>query len=268
MHKYEVLPPSTRREHILKDIEQVDGNLIPQLSEKYGVSEMTIRRDLKVLEDEGYIKRTWGGAVLWPTAANEPAVLSRVKRQAMRPKAKEAIAAYAVRHFVEEGDIITMEGGTTVTAMAQFLKGFEDLTVVTNGLYTADELQRYLAASATIICAGGILRPESSTFVGPVAEGFFREFNAHRLFLSATGLSVQTGITDPKMLETQVKRAMIASAGEVILLLDSSKFGVKSLMTVVEFNQLTALITDNDAPPEVVEHLRATGVDVILAPPR
>lgn len=268
MHKYQVLRPNARREHILKDIEQIDDNLIPQLSEKYGVSEMTIRRDLKVLEDEGYIKRTWGGAVLWPLANVEPAVLSRAKRAGMGLRQKEAIAAYAARHFVEEGDIITMEGGTTVTAMAQFLKGFEDLTVVTNGLYTTDELQRCLAPSNSIICSGGILRPESSTFVGPVAESFFREFNAHRLFLSATGLSLQTGITDPKMLETQVKRAMIASAGEVILLLDSSKFGVKSLMTVIELSRVTALITDSGAPAELVERLRAGGLNVILAPPR
>ena len=259
-----MLRPVERRQKILRDIGEIDGGLIPQLSEKYAVSEMTIRRDLKVLEEEGLIKRTWGGAILWPPERSEPFVLSRERRERLHMSYKEAIACHAARHWVQDGDILILEGGTTVTAMAHFLQPFEELTVVTNGLYTADKLQRKLSANATIICTGGILRPESSTFVGPITEQFFREFHGQRLFLSATGLTMQAGLTDPKMLETQVKRAMVECADEIIVLLDSTKFGVKSLMTVLDLDRVSCLITDDGAPADVVNLLCAQGINVTV----
>ena len=259
-----MLRPVERRQQILRDITEVDGSLIPKLSEKYAVSEMTIRRDLKALEEKGLIKRTWGGAILWSSARSEPLVLSRERRQRLHMRRKEAIARHAASHWVRDGDILIMEGGTTVTAMAQFLQPYEELTVVTNGLYTADKLQRNLRSNATIICTGGILGPESSTFVGPMTEQFFREFHGQRLFLSATGLTLQAGITDPKMLETQVKRAMIECADEIILLLDSTKFGVKSLMTVLDLDRVSRLITDDRAPAEIVDQLCGRGIAVTV----
>ena len=257
-----MLKPQERQQHIIKDIDGLDDNIIPRLSQKYGVSEMTIRRDLKVLEETGLIKRTYGGAVRWP----EPPLLVRDKRQTMAQAQKVRIARYAAEHLVQHGDIIILEGGTTAATMATYLADKDDLTVVTNGMATAEELRRNLSLSATIIATGGILRPESSTCVGPVAERFFREFHANRLFLSATGLTLQEGITDPKMLETQVKRAMIASASEVIMLMDSTKFGIRSLMKVIDWPEIRMLITDNNAPEEMVTGLRAKGVKIVIAP--
>lgn len=260
-----MLRPMERRQLILRDIGEVDDNLIPRLSEKYDVSEMTIRRDLKALEEKGLIKRTWGGAILWPPGRNDPPVMSRERRQQLHRDRKLAIARQAAQDWIQSGDILVLEGGTTVAAMAHFLHGYKDLTIVTNGFYTGAELQHYAAPDATIICTGGILRPESSTFVGPVAEQFFREFHGRRLFLSATGFTLEMGLTDPRMLETQVKRTMIAAVDEVIVLLDSSKFGVKSLMTVLEPQQISCLITDADAPPELLAQVGRLGVRVTTA---
>ncbi len=256
-----MLKPQERQQQIIKDIDSLDDNIIPKLSQKYGVSEMTIRRDLKVLEETGLIKRTYGGAVRWP----DPPLLVRDKRQTLAQSQKARIARYAAEHLVQHGDIIILEGGTTATAMAMYLADKDDLTVVTNGMATAEELRRNLPLSATIIATGGILR-RSSTCVGPVTERFFREFHANRLFLSATGLTLQEGITDPKMLETQVKRAMIASAGEVIMPIDSTKFGIRSLMKVIDWSEIGMLITDDNAPEEMVAGLCAEGVEVMIAP--
>jgi DeoR/GlpR family transcriptional regulator of sugar metabolism len=250
----------------MRDIDTLDDNIIPRLSQKYGVSEMTIRRDLKVLEGTGVIKRTYGGAVRWPLATADPTLLARAKRQTMATPQKALIARYAAKYLVENGDIIILEGGTTATAMVSHLADKDDLTVVTNGITTAEELRRHLPLSATIIATGGILRPESSTCVGPVTERFFREFHANRLFLSATGLTLREGITDPKILEIQVKRAMIAAAHEVIMLMDSTKFGICSLAKVIDFGEIRRLITDADAPEAVLEELRAKGIEVIIAP--
>lgn len=261
-----MLRPVERRQLILRDIGEVDGNLIPQLSEKYDVSEMTIRRDLRALEEKGLIKRTWGGAILWPPARSEPFVLDRERRRQLHVRQKEAIARHAAENWVRDGDIIIMEGGTTVTAMARFLRGYKDLTVVTNGLHTTAQLQQHLSPDATIICTGGILRPESSTFVGPLSEQFFREFHGRRLFLSGTGITAELGLSDPRMLEIQVKRAMVASVDEVIVLVDSSKFGVKSLMSVLEPQRIPCLITDDGAPPQFLEQLCVFGVQTVTVP--
>jgi DeoR/GlpR family transcriptional regulator of sugar metabolism len=262
-----MLRPVERRQQILKDIGEVDDNLIPELSRKYDVSEMTIRRDLKALEDKGLIKRTWGGAILWPPHRNEPFVMNRERRLHLHVACKEAIARHAASRWVQDGDIVILEGGTTVTAMVRYLQPYKELTVVTNGLHTAERLQRYLPADATIICSGGILRPESSTFVGPVAEQCFREFHGRRLFLSGTGFTPEMGLTDPRMLETQVKRAMIACADEVVVLLDSSKFGVKSLMTVLGVEDIACLIVDDGAPADMLKQLGARGVQVATVRP-
>jgi DeoR/GlpR family transcriptional regulator of sugar metabolism len=261
-----MLKPPDRREQILRDIDLLDDNMIPTLSKKYGVSEMTIRRDLQALEDTGVIRRTYGGAVRWPQSAGEPMVVAREKREMLARVQKAAIAGYAARECVGDGDSIVLEGSTTVTNMVPLITDRQDLTVVTNSLYTAEELRRRMPASATLLCAGGILRPESSTFVGLVAERFFRELHVKRLFLSATGLTLQGGITDPQMLETQVKRAMIESAGEVIVMLDSTKFGARSLTRVLDFSEITLLITDEGAPADMLQGLRDRGVAVAVAP--
>jgi DeoR/GlpR family transcriptional regulator of sugar metabolism len=263
-----MLKPLERRQQIVNDIDTLDDNIIPKLSQKYGVSEMTIRRDLKVLEETGHIRRTYGGAVRWPlaNAPVAPPLLARAKRQTLTPAHKARIAQYAAEQLVESGDIIFLEGGTTATAMVPYLARKEELTVVTNGLATTDELQRHMPPSATIISAGGILRPESSTYVGSVTERFFREFHARRLFLSATGLTLREGITDPQMLEIQVKRAMIASAQEVIMLMDSTKLGIRSLMKVLDFGEIRLLITDDGISEEGLEELRARGVEVVVVP--
>lgn len=250
--------PAQRQQQILEDIKKNGAGFIAELSQKYAVSEMTIRRDLMVLEEDGHIKRTHGGALLVNASSVEPRYAAKQKLHAF---SKESLAQYAAEKLVEAGNIIILEGGTTVTAMAQYLTHVQNLTVVTNGLYTTNALQP-LVPQSTVICTGGILREVSATFVGPVAEQFFREFHANKLFLSATGLTLDAGFTDPSMLETQIKKAMIASADRVIMLLDSNKFGVKSLTTVLQAGRINVLVTDADAPEDVLQALRLKGVEV------
>ena len=258
--------PLERQQKILRDIDEIEDDLIPKLSQKYGVSEMTIRRDLKLLEEKGQVVRTFGGAMRWPQPAAEGTLLAWHRRQKVAAGQKRSIGRYAAQHLVSDGEIIILEGGTTAGAMIEHLADKQDLTVVTNGFYTTGALLRWLPPTTTVICAGGILQPDTATFVGPIAKRFFREFHAHRLFLSATGISLQTGVSDPEMLETDVKQAMVAAATEVILLLDSSKFGIMSLMEVVELARINLLVTDSQAPPAMVVELRARGLDVVVAP--
>jgi DeoR/GlpR family transcriptional regulator of sugar metabolism len=254
--------PEERRRHILQDIETGNAAEVGALSEKYAVSEMTIRRDLKVLEDDGHIRRAHGGAIRLTSSTVEPRYAAKQKVNASR---KERIAQYVAEQLVSDGDIIILEGGTTVTSLAHRLTVRPGLTVVTNGLYTTNEL-RHLLPHVSVICTGGILRDVSFTYVGPTAERFFQEFHANKLFLSGTGLTLEAGLTDPNMLESQLKRAMISAAGTTIIMLDSSKFGVQSLTTLVHPGRGNILVTNDDAPPDVIEQLYARGVDVRLVP--
>ena len=252
--------PEQRRRDILRIILAQGSSTVTELSQSYGVSEMTIRRDLKALAEEGQIQTTHGGAV--PITSNAFQHEQRYAAKArLNIERKRQIACYAVENFVDDNDIIILESGTTVTAMVPYLQDKENLTVVTNGLYTTNEL-RAMLTKATVICTGGILRDVSFTFVGPVAEGFFQQFYAQKLFLSGIGFTLETGLTDPQMIDTQVKKAMIARSDRTIVLLDSSKFGIKSFTPVIAARDIDVLITDSGAPTSAVAELRDMGVDV------
>lgn len=196
-----------------------------------------------------------------------PAIVAREKRKNFHAAEKEKIARFIVREFIQDGDNIALEGGTTINALVPLLSDRSDLTVVTNGLSITNDLHTVLRHhnDATILCCGGILRGVSSTFVGPVAEQFFRGFHVSKLFLSATGLTLDTGVSDPSMLETQVKRAMIAAAGTVIVAMDSSKFGMKSLLTVLNVDEIDILVTDEGITEPFMRALQDRGVDVRVA---
>ena len=256
MHK---LPAELRREQIASFVQEQSSVSTEELGERFGVSLMTVWRDLTTLEEEGRVRRVRGGAArLERGDSAEPLFDSK---RVLNPTAKERLARYAAEHFVADGDILLMEAGTTVAAMVKYLAGYQHLTVIGNGLATMNELAR-LVANLNVYCCGGMLRDVALTFVGPQAEDYFRNINATTCFLSATGITASEGITDPSPLEIQVKRAMAASADRIIFLLDSSKFGVRSLSRVVPLSDVDILVTDSDAPSDLIDALRAQRIDV------
>jgi DeoR/GlpR family transcriptional regulator of sugar metabolism len=255
------LPAELRRDQIAAFVQEHENASAEELGERFGVSLMTVWRDLTTLEEAGRVRRVRGGAArLEPRQEAEPRYDSK---RVLNPTAKERIASYAAERFVKDGDILFMEAGTTVAAMAKHLAGHRHLTVIGNGLGTMNELAR-LTPAVSVYCCGGLLRPVAYTFVGPQAEEYFHNVNATTCFLSATGITLAEGITDVSLLEIQVKRAMAASAREVIFLMDSSKFGVRSLARIVPLEAVHVLVTDTAAPPDFVAALRAMGIDVHL----
>jgi len=255
------LPAELRRDQIAAFVQEKANATAEELGERFGVSLMTVWRDLTALEEAGRIRRVRGGAARLERAADtEPLYDSK---RIINLTAKERLARYAAEHFVKDGDILFLEAGTTVAAMVKYLAPYQHLTVIGNGLGTMNELAR-LTPAINVYCCGGMLRPVAYTFVGPQAEEYFRTVNATTCFLSATGLTLTEGITDVSPLEIQVKRAMAASADRVIFLMDSSKFGVRSLARIVPMEEVDVLITDSDAPPAFVESLRTQVGEVHL----
>jgi DeoR/GlpR family transcriptional regulator of sugar metabolism len=256
-HKEKMLPEQ-RRLLIRQMILQAGSVNTEELATRFDVSYMTIWRDIALLEEDGRIHRVRGGAIRPETGVSaEPAYFSK---QMVRSQQKEAIARYAAQHLVRDDEILILEAGTTVAAMIKYLTQ-TNLTIVTNGVQTILEAMSRLS-SMTVMNCGGILRDPAHTFVGPQAERFFENLSAHTLFLGATGLNLPEGITDPNPLEIQIKRAMAASAARIVLLIDSSKFGVRSLLPIVSLTAVDEIVTDDQAPADYVEQLREMGINV------
>ncbi|WP_256762051.1 DeoR/GlpR family DNA-binding transcription regulator [Cohnella sp. WQ 127256] len=248
--------PIQRKSAIIEYLSNEGGCTIKHLSQALNVSEMTVRRDLRQLESTGHVILSHGGAVLAQSYVQEPAAIEKETRN---QDVKERIAAYAIKHFVNEGDVLILEGGTTVARMAPYLLSFSQLTVLSNGLNTLNLLNTG-AGRNVVLCCGGMLREQSSTFVGPVAESFFEQFHANTVFLSGLGFTPETGFTDPNLLDTRVKQAMIRSAGQTVMLLDSSKFGARSFTTTAMAAEISAVITDSGISLEMKDHFMQQGI--------
>ena len=251
-----------RRRRILEIVETEGIVSADKLITELGVSPMTLWRDLSWLDQSGRVRRVRGGVVrLDEASGNEPRYKSK---QVLNIEKKRAIARYAAEHFVEDNDIIILEAGTTVGAMVKYFNR-QNLTVITNGLGTLNDLTLCCVPDVTALSCGGLLRDVAYTFVGPQAEEFFRNVHAHTLFLSCSGLAFPDGITDPNLLEIQVKRAMAESAGRVILLIDSTKFGRRSLSPIIPLDKIQVLITDREAPEQDLDQIHEIGIEVCVA---
>ena len=245
-----------RRQRIA-DLLDASGSVAnEELADAFGVTRMTIYRDLKALEASGRLRRVRGGAVA-DGGGEEPVFQSK---QALQRHEKEAIAAYAARTFVRPRDLVFLEAGTTITAMVRHLAPLAP-TVVTNGLAVINMAAKYVP-QLTVMACGGMLRERSLTFVGPHAEAFFADVHAHTLFVSGTGLTLPEGLTDPNPLEVQVKRAMAEHAHQVVLLVDSSKLGVRSLVSVLPLDRIDHLVTDEGADDALLAAIGAKGPKV------
>ena len=247
-----------RRQRIGQLVEVQGSVTYAELSRSFGVSRMTLYRDLKALEASGRLRSVRGGALRPDIAGAQEPVLAA--KRALYRRQKEAIGRYAAQHFVREGDSVVLEAGTTVAQAVQYL-GKPGVTLISNGLETIRQATALLPG-VTVMACGGVLREPSFTFVGPQAESFFTQLRAHNVFLSASGLTLDVGLTDPNPMEIQTKRAMAACADRVVVLMDSSKFGVRSLLQTLPLEQIHVLVTDDQAPPHYLEELRRAGIDV------
>lgn len=211
------------------------------LEKEFNVTAMTIWRDIKLLEEQGQLRRVRGGAMRLDRQG-ESAFIEKADRARV---AKERITTRVAQAHLQPGDILILDGGTTVAALAD-RELPPNLTILTNSLPIADRMMQH-ASRPTVYLSGGLLRPESGTLVGREALTFFSRRHASKLLMSATGFDADAGVTDPNPQEIEVKQAMAASAQEIILLADSSKFGVVSLMQSLPLRRLDKLITDADS---------------------
>ncbi len=249
---------AARHQQILTILRDRGDLRISELATGLGVTPMTAWRDLKTLDEQGLLRRVRGGAV----ASGGPEPDFEVKAGA-GGLAKRLIAQAAVREFVREGDVIAMEGGTTVAALVPALPE-KRVSVVTNSLPIALAL-RHQRPALPVRVIGGWLSLVSGNTVGSETLKDIRGARVAVCFLGATGWDPARGPMDPNPLEIEVKRALAASADQVVLLMDSRKFGVSSASVMIHPKRLHAMVTDQAPPSAVAASLRDWGVRVVVA---
>ncbi len=190
-------------------------------------------------------------------------VVDASQDMAQEIQALKQTIGYAAARFVRDGDTIIVDSGVTTAYLAQALRGRHCLTVITNSLPVLAELEN--EKGITLVASGGVVRAESRCLTGPEAEATFQKLRADKAFLSATGLSVDFGLSNTNIPEATVKQAMIGAAREVFLLADYTKIGVESLVKIGPLDQIHRLITDASISSHDRLALTQRGIEVSIA---
>jgi len=247
-----------RRRKILELMHRDGRVLVKDLARHFKISQITIRKDLEILDTQGAVQRTHGGAL--PVQAG--ALLDPTLREKEKLHRKEKLRiAEAAAKMVEEGQSVLLDSGTTTTAIARALKDASRLTVITNSINIAAELA---GTHVEVILTGGMLRKNSFSLVGPLAEQTLRQLSADILFLGVDGFDTRAGLFTPNLLEAQVNRAMIEISRRTIAVCDSSKFGRRSLCNIMPVSAVHEIITDNLIPKSDLRALKEAGIKVTV----
>jgi DeoR/GlpR family transcriptional regulator of sugar metabolism len=240
-----------RQDRILTELRRAGAVRVADLTELLDVSDMTIRRDLEQLRADGVARKVHGGALLAGQVGFEPGFA--VKSQLAQP-AKQAIAARAAS-LIQPGAAVAISAGTTTWALARHVASMPGITVVTNSTTVADVITAIDTANqVSVILTGGVRTP-SSALVGPVADRTIASMHVDLLFLGVHGMDARAGFTAPNMAEATTNRALVDSAREVVVLADSTKWGVVGLADIGSLSLAGTLITDDALPRDALRAL-------------
>lgn len=247
-----------RRRAILELVEQDGRVLVKELAERFGTSQITIRKDLELLNSNGQVHRTHGGALTVESGALVDPTLREKEKLHRKEKLRIAEAA---AHMVQEGESVLLDSGTTTTAVARALRDYRHLTVITNAVNIAAELS---STQVEVILTGGIVRKNSFSLVGPLAEETLRQLSADILFLGVDGFDTKVGLSTPNLLEAKVNKVMAEVARKTVAVCDSSKFGRRAMSTIVPLTAVHHVITDKHIGKRDLSNLKEAGVAVTL----
>lgn len=252
------LSAEKRRRAILERIQNEGSVKVQSLCEQFDVSEVTIRRDLDILESENLIRRVRGGAVLETSAVMETIFSEKLS---LHQEAKKAIAKRAAS-LVQDGQVVMLSAGSTTTFIARELIQKRELTIVTTAINIASELAGL--EHITLIVIGGIVRPGSYAMVGSMAENTLHLLNADIAFVGVDGVDIRTGFTTPNIMEAHTDSVMLQRANRKVIVADDSKFGKTALSQVADIKDINTLITNSTENKEYIEMLEKMGLEVLL----
>jgi len=247
-----------RRRRICEFLRDEGRVTVDALANHFGTSQVTIRADLSALETAGVLVRTHGGAVP-REGEDEPLGVKQLQHHAEKVRIAQAAVA-----LIRDGETIILDSGTTTAEIARALRKAElkSINVITNALNVAALLMD--APSVRLIVPGGILRRESNSLSGPMAEATLDNLQADRLYLGADGLDPEIGVMTPHLQEAELNAKMIRISRQVVVVADSSKLLRRNISLIAKVEQIHLLITDRAAPAQSIEELRQRGVEVQL----
>lgn len=248
-----------RKEKILELIREDGAAKVVELARIFKVTEVTIRQDLEKLEKEGLVIREHGGAYL-KNMKDQVRNFSLTHQENMDKK--ETIATKCLE-FIESGDTIILDSGSTTTEMAKKLKGIKNLTVITNALNIA--LLLGAEPGIEVIVTGGEFKPPTLSLTGQRAADFFKGLHVQKLFLATAGISLKAGLTYPSISDLVVKKAMIDAAETTYLVADSTKIGKSSFASLGALSLIDYVITDNGIEEKQKQVFIDNEIELIIA---
>ena len=248
-----------RHETIISTLAEKGKVEVPYLSETLNVSEVTIRKDLRILEDKGLLFRTHGGATKTnPYTSDKPVQ----EKECVHISEKNSIGREACK-LIGENDSIIMASGTSILAMARSLHPKHHLNVITSAINVSMELSKH--ENIDILQLGGQLRHSSNSVVGAYAESFLNNITCGIYFLGVDGIDLDFGLTTTNLGEASLNQKCIEVAQTTVVLADSSKFGKRGFGRICNLDQVQHIITDSGVDPKTVKELENRGVKVTIA---
>lgn len=249
-----------RHQFILQKLKNEGQVNVVDLCQALNVSSVTIRKDLKHLEDKELLYRTHGGGTISnPYTADRP-----VNEKAMIRSQEKSGIGQAAAQLIEPNDCILIASGTTVHSLARSIQANGNLTVVTAALNVAMELINH--PGIEVIQLPGQIRKTSSSVTGVYAEKMLTDFSFSKFFLGVDGIDLDFGLTTTNMMEAQLNKKMIAASQKTIVLADSSKFGKRGFGKICGLDDVDQIITDNNISDHTVNTLKGLGIEVTIVP--
>jgi len=247
-----------RRNIILQLLAERGSVTVAELYARFNVSEVTIRRDLTILESSNLLRRIHGGAVTARGRSYEPPFLTRNQESI---HAKECIGKYAAT-LVNDGDSVVLDVGTTTLAMARNMVNLRDITVLTASLPIANVLAD--RPDIRVLVSGGFLRPGEQSMVGSVAAHTFTNYFVDKAFLGIGGVDLEVGLTEYNAEDAEVKRNLVQGSQQRILLADSTKFGRRTFSRVARLEEIDEIVTDDSIDEGIAAELEKLGIRMHL----
>jgi DeoR/GlpR family transcriptional regulator of sugar metabolism len=254
------MPLKEERQQLILDTLQENRQVtVAELSRRFDVSQVTIRRDLRELAARGMLRRAHGGAVAVAPAPPEPPVVQRM----VQAETCKACVGRAAAALVADGESVFIGSGSTTAYVARYLAHHRNLTVVTNAITVATELAS--AAGVTIVVTGGVLRASELSLIGHIAEQSLHEVRVDKVIVGMQAISLEEGMTNDYLSEVMTDRTILEMAPELIVVADHTKFGKVASAYIAPVECISTLVTDSGADPEVLSCLEAMGIRVIVA---
>ncbi|ANB56791.1 deoR-like helix-turn-helix domain protein [Anoxybacillus sp. B7M1] len=248
-----------RQQKIVEIVNERLSIRVSELSKIFSVTEETIRRDLEKLEKEHKLKRSHGGAI----SIREETEIDVSEREITNVEEKKAIAQEAIKH-IESGDRIILDASTTAWYLAKTLPDIP-LTVITNSIKVAVELSK--KGKIQVISTGGMLLPKSLSYVGPLAERSLDAYHVDKVFLSCKGVHLANGLSESNEWQALLKKRMMEIADKIILMADSSKFGIRTFVHMASLADMDHIITDDQIDHETKWELEEQNLSFTVVAP-